>query len=125
MQDFATAVKAHLKTVSDKDIAAFSKYLHPDYEPIIIMPKGAIVQGYQDALDLHKEWFDDPDWSMEVAVLDVFCVGNIGYALVDVVYHDLDLDKVHYMMNYYLSLVFIYVSDLDRWILLRDQNTLK
>lgn len=74
-------------------------------------------------MNFHKEWFEDLDWHMDIKTMDMFSIDNTGYTLMDVTYHDLDQDGKPYELKYYLSLLFLKVD--DRWILLRDQNTIK
>jgi ketosteroid isomerase-like protein len=89
----------------------------------IIFPDGGTIEGYDDILSFHKEWFADMDWRMDFEILDIYSNGLMGYALMDVVYHDLDENGSPYEMNYYLSLLFEKID--NKWILIRDQNTLK
>ena len=121
--NFESAVEAHIKTIAERNISGFSEFLHPSHNCIIILPNGDMVEGYENILDFHKGWFEDPDWCMDVKTVDIFTVDNTGYALLDVVYRDLDEDRNPYEMNYFLSLLFLNLE--GKWILIRDQNTLK
>ena len=123
MNHFVNAVEAHLKSITERNLAAFSEFLHPAHDCIIILPNGNIVEGHENVLNFHKEWFKDLDWHMDIKTKDLFDTGNIGYALLDVVYHDLDEDKNPCEIKYFLSLLFMKVD--GNWILIRDQNTLK
>jgi len=82
-----------------------------------------MIEGYENVLDFHKGWFEDPDWRMDVKTVDIFASGNTGYVLLDIVYHDLDENRNPYELKYFLSLLFMMID--GKWILLRDQNTLK
>ena len=121
--DFRKIVQEHLDVVIKKDIVTFQKYLSPTHEPLVILPSGDILQGYDAVLQFHKDWFADGDWSMKAEIVDGVHIGNMGYGLVDVTYNDLDENAKPYEMKYLLSMVFVSIG--DRWILLRDQNTLK
>ena len=123
MSNFEIAVKAHLKAIAERNLSAFSEFLHPSHNCIIILPNGSMIEGHENVLNFHKEWFEDLDWRMDVKTMDIFTVGDIGYVLMDVVYHDLDEGGNPYEMKYFLSLLFMKIE--DKWILLRDQNTLK
>ncbi|MCL2438279.1 MAG: nuclear transport factor 2 family protein [Coriobacteriia bacterium] len=123
MSEFTKALESHLEAVRERDIEAFSSFLHPSHNSIVILPNGTKLEGYEDILGFHKEWFKDTDWRMDVQTLDVFSVDYVGYALLDVTYHDIDQEGKPYTMSYYLSLLFEKID--DRWILLRDQNTLR
>jgi len=123
MNDFRSVVEAHVKAIEERDLPAFSEFLHPSQSSIIILPNGQMIEGYDSVLNFHKEWFEDLDWRMDIAIMDVFAVGSMGYALLDVVYHDVDQDGNPYELTYFLSLLFVKVD--EKWILLRDQNTVK
>ena len=123
MNDFETAVKAHLKAIEERNLSAFSEFLHPAHNCIIILPNGDMIEGFETILSFHEEWFKDPDWRMGVKVIDMLAADNTGYVLLDIVYHDLDENGNPYEIKYFLSLLFTKVD--DKWILIRDQNTLK
>jgi len=121
--DFRKIVQEHLDVVIKKDIVTFQKYLSPMHEPLVILPSGDILQGYDAVLDFHKDWFADADWVMKSEIIDAVQLANMGYGLVDVTYNDLDENGQPYKMKYLLSMVFVNIE--GEWILLRDQNTLK
>jgi len=123
MSCFENAVQNHLKTIANRDLQGFSQYLHPDHHCIIILPNGNMIEGYEDIVSFHGDWFADTDWHMDTKVMDIFANDDMGYALLDVIYHDLDEFGKPYEMKYLLSLLFVKVD--DNWILIRDQNTMK
>jgi len=121
--DFKEAVEAHLMAIQQRNVAVFSDYLHPEYECALILPTGCRYVGNDVIMDFHKEWFKDSDWQISYETVDTFCDGNFGYALLDVTYDDVSQDGEPYQLNYWLSLLFKKVD--NKWILLRDQNTMK
>jgi len=121
--DFKTALKRHLDAIINRDLAAFAEFLCPKRKCVVILPHGAYIEGYDEILDFHKEWFADTDWRMDIKEIDVSEIGGTGYALLDITYHDLNELGEPYVMHYFLSLLFENVD--GKWILLRDQNTLK
>jgi len=123
MSDFVNAVEIHLKVIAERDIQTFAEFLHPDYNCIIILPNGGMIEGHDNILNFHKQWFEDQDWRMETKTIDIFITDTTGYVLLDVVYHDLDEGGNPYEMKYFLSLLFVKID--GKWILIRDQNTLK
>jgi len=123
MTNFENAVHAHLKAIAERDLAAFAEFLHPAHNCILIFPNGKLIEGYDDIINFHSEWFKDPDWHSDVQIVDIFDIGDIGYALLDTVYHDLDKDGKPYELKHFFSLLFRKVD--GKWILIRDQNTLK
>jgi len=123
MNNFENALDSHLKSIADRNLSAFSDFLHPTLNCIIILPNGHMIEGYEGIVDFHKEWFADSDWRMDVKILDTITFENAGYALMDIVYHDIDENGNPYELKYFLSLIFNKID--DRWFLIRDQNTLK
>jgi len=121
--NFKEVVEAHLQTIQQRDIGTFSSYFHPEYECSLILPTGCRCVGNDAIVDFHKEWFKDTDWQMSYEIVDTFCGGDFGYALLDVTYDDVSQDGEPYQLNYWLSLLFKKVD--NKWILLRDQNTMK
>jgi hypothetical protein len=123
MNNFEDIVKLHIKTITDRNLTAFSDFLHPSQNSMLILPNGNMIEGYENVLNFHKEWFMDKDWHMDTQIVDILTVDSCGYALLDVTYRDLDEDGNPYELNYFLSLLFKRMD--SSWILLRDQNTLK
>ena len=82
-----------------------------------------MIEGNADILDFHKEWFKEMDWRIEYQKLNIFANGNVGYALFDITYFDIEQNGSPYELKYLLSLLFINVD--NKWVLIRDQNTLK
>jgi len=123
MNSFKSALDLHLKSIADRNLTAFSEFLHPSQDSIVILPNGHMIVGFEDIVNFHKEWFDDPDWRMDVKIIDTFTTEDVGYALLDVIYHDFDENGSPYELKYFLSLIFNKTD--DKWILIRDQNTLK
>jgi len=123
VSDFKNALDLHLSSIAKRDLAAFSEFFHPSQSSIIILPSGHMIEGFESIIDFHKDWFADADWRMETKILDTVVIESVGYALLDVIYHDLDENGKPYEMKYLLSLLFSKID--DKWILIRDQNTLK
>jgi len=123
MNNFESALDLHLKSIADRNLSAFSEFLHPSQNTIIILPNGDMIDGFENVVDFHREWFEDSDWRMDVKILDTFTIDNVGYALLDVIYHDLDESGKPYELKYFLSLLFNKID--GKWILIRDQNTMK
>ena len=123
MTNFEEVLTLHLQSIKDRSISKFSEFLHPSEKSMVILPNGSMIEGYENIIDFHKSWFEDTDWRMDTTIVDIFATNNMGYALLDVTYQDLNEEGQPYEMKYFLSLLFKKTN--DKWILLRDQNTLK
>jgi uncharacterized protein (TIGR02246 family) len=116
---FDEAVVAHLDAVARRDLPAYLDTVHD--EASVVLPNGTAISGRHAVAAFHKEWFDDPDWRMELTALRSYTVGETGVALHHVEYHDVDGSGTPYRKTYVLSLVFARQG--DRWLLVHDQNT--
>lgn len=123
MSTFKTALLNHIEAINNRDLQKFAEYLDPSRETVLILPNGHKIEGYNDILNFHNEWFSDKDWKMECHIINLLPDEKFSYSLLDVIYYDVDEDGKQYSLSYYLSLLFEKVD--DRWILIRDQNTLK
>jgi len=92
MEHFEEIIKLHIKSITERNLTTYLQFLHPSHNCIVILPNGRMIEGYDDILNLHKEWFEDLDWSMDAQIVDLFSDENTGYALLDVIYHDIGQD---------------------------------
>jgi uncharacterized protein (TIGR02246 family) len=119
--EFAEVVDLHLAAIAQRELDGYLATVHDDVA--LITPTGKLLAGRDEVAAFHQDWFNDPDWRWELAVLRLTVVGDTGVAVLSVDYHDLDSDGVPYSMSYVLSLVFI--RSAGDWLLLHDQNTLR
>ncbi|MGA3564215.1 YybH family protein [Melissospora conviva] len=119
MTTFDETVAAHLDAVARRDLAAYLDTVHD--EATVVLPNGTVLSGRDEVAAFHKEWFDDPDWRMDLTALRSYTVGATGVAVYQVEYHDVDGSGKPYQKAYVLSLAFTRHD--DRWLLVHDQNT--
>lgn len=108
-------VSAHLAAIAARDLDAYLATVHDDVS--IILPNGKLITGRKAVADFHKDWFADTDWTMQTEVVHEAKAENTTVVVVDVDYHDLDMEGRPYSKQYLLSLVFV------DGLLLHDQNT--
>lgn len=116
------ALGQHLKTIAERDLTGFEKTIVPDGRLRVILPNGRILQGHDEVMAFHKNWFSDPDWSMVVERQESWATADMGYVLCQVTYNDLDEEGQPYALRYWLTLTFVYEH--GQWLLIHDQNTL-
>ena len=63
-RDFEDFVNSHLDAVRRRDLPRFERDLGD--EIILILPSGDKIEGREDVVEFHRNWFADPDWSMHV-----------------------------------------------------------
>ncbi|WP_248962643.1 YybH family protein [Sphaerisporangium perillae] len=117
--EFSQALAAHLKAIDARDLDGFLATVHPDAS--VILPSGTLLEGKDAIARFHTAWFDDPDWSLRAETVRVQTAGDSAFAVLSVVYDDLDPDGRPYQKTYYLTLLF--TRDGERWLLVHDQNT--
>ncbi len=119
--DFSQTLQTHLYAIEQRDLDLYLSTISHDEELSLIMPNGTFIQGYEAVAKMNREWFADPDWRLEAAVLRTIETDEMGLALLLVQYHDLTPDGEPFDRQYYLNLIFSHVD--DEWLLVHDQNT--
>lgn len=119
---FADAVQSYFSSLDKRELPGIGAMFDDDAQTAVILPGGALVVGYPAIMDLHKEWFSDPDWSMEHEVISMREMGALGLVLAKVCYHDLNEHGEPYTISYYLHLTFCCRD--GQWKVVHDQNTL-
>jgi uncharacterized protein (TIGR02246 family) len=117
--DFATALQKHLDAIRQRDLEAFMATIGPD--ATLILPTGVRLSGRDVLHEFHRVWFSDPDWTIGFVPLKALETAEMGMALLDVDYTDIDGDGQRYEKHYYCCLVFVRAS--NSWLLSHDQHT--
>lgn len=119
---FADAVQSYFSALEKRDFLGIAALFDDDAQTTVVMPGGALVVGYPAIMDLHRDWFCDPDWSMEHEMVSMREMGTLGLALAKIVYHDVNERGEPYTISYYLHLTFCCRD--GHWKVVHDQNTL-
>ncbi|MFD2169314.1 YybH family protein [Tumebacillus lipolyticus] len=117
---FHEALQTHLKALTEKDLTNFLPTVHEE-NLSLILPTGSYLNNRQEFESFHQGWFSDPDWSMHYEVVKTVVTAEMGLALLNVLYNDLDPQGQPYEKRYYLTLVF--QKQGEDWLLVHDQNT--
>lgn len=117
-----STIDTYFNVIRERNIQGFQALIKNDENTTLILPNGKVIIGYQNIIDFHISWFEDMDWSMEYQVMNTFEVGQVGYGLLKVDYHDLNQSGESYVIHYYLNLLFEKID--GDWLLFHDQNTL-
>lgn len=121
--NFLTTLNQHLDAIQSRNLALYEKTIAHSPDLMLILPNGKQIKGFDKILDFHKEWLNDQDWKMEYAIINHYNSHQIGYALLEITYYDLDENGNSYTMKYLLSLIFEKME--GQWKLIYDQNTMK
>ncbi|MEV0147989.1 MULTISPECIES: nuclear transport factor 2 family protein [unclassified Nonomuraea] len=117
--EFAQALAGHLTAIETRDLDGFLATVHPDAS--VILPNGTLLDGKEAIAEFHAAWFADSDWSIRTETVRSETVGDASFAVLSVVYDDLDPEGTPYRKKYFLTLYFTRFD--ERWLLVHDQNT--
>jgi len=115
---FEAALTRHLGAITGRDIDTFLSTLTQDEALTVIFPNGGAVTTRTEVEALHREWFADPDWRMEIEPVRVVKTDSMALALVRTSYRDTPDGAPRFA---YLTLTFR-LED-GAWRLVHDQNT--
>ncbi|WP_251553061.1 nuclear transport factor 2 family protein [Psychrobacillus sp. MER TA 171] len=120
-ESFHTVLIKHLDLMQNKDIIPFLQTISEQEDISVIMPNGRLISGYKDVAEFNKDWFADIDWSLSYQIIKEECTDEMGYAVVEIEYKDVDQNGNPYNKIYYLTLIF--KKNNEKWLLVHDQNT--
>lgn len=119
---FQQALERHLKAVQDHDVKAFLSTVAQDGSLTMILPNGNLLDSYDEIVELHEEWFADPEWQLSTELITQHKTETMGTALFLVNYQDVDEEGEPIAFQYFLNLIF---ENRDgQWLLIHDQNTI-
>jgi hypothetical protein len=119
---FQQALQRHLTAVQERDLATFRETIASDGSLALILPNGSYLDEYQEIIEMHQEWFADPEWRMSVELVNQRETPVMASALCLVTYDDVDEAGVAVQFQYFLNLIF--AKQGNQWLLVHDQNTI-
>lgn len=116
--DFDIALQQHFDAISNRDLEAFKSHLTSGDTLYTIVQNGHAFTTPSEAIDIHKEWFKDPNWIWEGSVVHKVIGVDMAMALVKYQYRS-KADDVP------ISTWLTYVFQLQEghWRIVHDQNT--
>lgn len=119
---FQQALQRHLTAVQERDLDTFRDTIASDGSLALILPNGTYLDEYQEIVEMHQEWFADPEWRMSVELVNQRETPMMASALCLVTYEDVDEAGEPVQFQYFLNLIF--AKQGNRWLLVHDQNTI-
>jgi ketosteroid isomerase-like protein len=113
-ESFLEALTEHLEAISERDIDRFAETLSQDVR--LVGGDGRIVEGRENVIAAHSDWFGDDRWRFEPEILWMREEGSAGWALTRVQYTEGDVARL-------FLLLFLFVREEGSWKLVYDQNT--
>ncbi len=120
--NFEQTLEKHIKALQEKNIGAFLETIPEQGEFSLILPNGKMISTAEEFVAFNRDWFGDPDWTMQITIVRKFGGADMGFALLDVAYSDRDREGKPINKSFYLNLIFRRVAD-GHWLLTHDQNT--
>lgn len=80
--DFDTALQQHFAAISNRDIKAFKSHLTRGDTLYTIVQNGHAFTTPSETIDIHEQWFKDPNWIWEGSVVHKVAGEDMAMALV-------------------------------------------
>jgi hypothetical protein len=117
---FCESLERHLSAIQRRDLGELRETLSRD-GMILITSDGRLVRNSNEFLDMHRDWFSNPAWSLKVETLSVREGARLALAVLKLDYSEPASEKPAVHQSSYLTLVFAQRN--GRWELILDQNT--
>ncbi|HKU67433.1 MAG TPA: nuclear transport factor 2 family protein [Candidatus Baltobacteraceae bacterium] len=109
------ALEEHLDAITTRDIDRFAATLAP-HDVRFAGGDGRIVEGRENVIAAHREWFMDDRWRFDPEILWTREEAGAAWALTRVTYREAQSSKQ-------FLLLFLFVQESGAWRLIYDQNT--
>jgi hypothetical protein len=115
--DFDKAVQAHLDSISNRDIDAFKANLTRDETLYTMVQNGHAFTKPSELIEIHEQWFKDPDWIWEGEVVHKVVGEDVAMALVKYQYRAKPDDE-----PFSTWLLYVFQLQDGGWRIVHDQN---
>lgn len=116
--DFGQALQDHLDAISHRDLAAFKAHLTRGETLFTIVQNGYAFTTPAESIDIHEQWFKDPEWIWEGSVVHTVVGEDMAMALVKYQYRAKAADE-----PFSTWLVYVFQLQDGEWRIVHDQNT--
>lgn len=116
--DFDEAVRRHIASITNRDIAAFRSHLTRGNTLHTIVQSGHAFTTPAELIAIHEEWFKDPDWTWEGELVHKVVGSDVAMALIKYRYRArADAEP------FSTWLVYVFRLEDGEWRIVHDQNT--
>lgn len=116
--DFDAAVIKHFESISKRDIEAFKSHLANSDTLYTIVQNGHAFTTRAETIEIHSEWFKDPNWVWEGSVIHKVVGEDMAMALVKYQYRARPEDTP--VVNW---LTYVFQLQDGQWRIVHDQST--
>ncbi|RFC32329.1 MAG: SnoaL-like domain-containing protein [Candidatus Nitrotoga sp. SPKER] len=116
--NFDTALQKHFAAISNRDIEAFKAHLTKNDTLYTIVQNGHAFTTPSETIELHKQWFQDPNWIWEGTVVHKVVGEDMAMALIKYQYRAKADDA-----PFTTWLTYVFQLQEGQWRIVHDQNT--
>ncbi|MEX1230001.1 MAG: nuclear transport factor 2 family protein [Planctomycetaceae bacterium] len=116
--DFDFALQQHFAAISNRDIEAFKSHLTRGETLYTIVQNGHAFTTPPELIDIHEQWFKDPNWIWEGSVVHKVVGEDMAMALVKYQYRAKADDE-----PFSTWLLYVFQLQEGEWRIVHDQNT--
>lgn len=116
--DFDAALQEHFAAIANRDIEAFTSHLTRGETLYTIVQNGQAFTTPAETIEIHRQWFKDPDWVWEGSVVHKVVGADLAMALVTYRYRAKPDDA-----PVVTWLTYVFRLEDGRWRIVHDQNT--
>src|SRR4051812_43147839 len=116
--DFDKALQRHLDAISSRDIRAFKSNLTRGEKLYTIVQNGHAFTTPSELIEIHEQWFKDPNWIWEGSVVHKVVGEDMAMALVKYQYRAKADDE-----PFSTWLLYVFQLQDGEWRIVHDQNT--
>lgn len=112
---FLEALDEHLEAINERDIDRFAATLAQN-DVRFVGGDGRIIEGRENAIAAHRDWFLDDTWVFEPELLWTREEAGAAWALTRITYREPGGERQ-------FLLLFLFAQENGEWRLVYDQNT--
>jgi len=115
---FDAALQQHFDAIANRDIEAFKSHLTNSETLYTIVQNGYAFTTPSETIDIHRQWFQDPNWTWDATVVHKIVGEDVAMALIKYEYCPKpDLPAFSTWLTY------IFQLQEGQWKIVHDQNT--
>jgi len=116
--DFDAALQLHFEAIANRDIEAFKSHLTHGETLYTIVQNGHAFTTPSETVEIHRQWFQDSNWSWNGTVVHKVVGEDVAMALIKYEYRA-KADAVPFST----WLTYVFQLQEDQWKIVHDQNT--
>ncbi len=116
--DFNAALQQHFVAISNRDLETFKSHLTRGDKLFTIVQNGHAFTTAAETIEIHEQWFKDPNWTWEGSVIHQVVGEDMAMALVKYEYRA--KSEVEPFSTW---LLYVFQLQDGEWRIVHDQNT--